>query len=205
MTDIAVRRPSPMAFPGSRGRSSGGVRSWFRRLRPVTDTDDELIVAELYRTYHRPLLAFVARLTAGDRQLAEDVVQETMIRAWRNLDRLDAEVESLMPWLATVAKRVYLDHRRYKDSRPPEAGDAPLEHLHVPDETNELLRSVMLSEALEMLTEAHREVLTETILADRTVNQAAAKLGIPVGTVKSRMYYALRALRATLQERGVTA
>jgi RNA polymerase sigma-70 factor (ECF subfamily) len=194
-----------MAFSGLRDRAPGGLRNWFRRLRPVTDTEDELIVAELYRTYHRPLLAFVTRLTAGDPQLAEDVVQETMIRAWRNLDRLDAEAESLMPWLATVARRVFLDHRRYREARPPETGDAPLEYLPLPDETDDLLRSVVLSEALEMLSEAHREALTETILADRTVNQAAEKLGIPVGTVKSRMYYALRALRVALQEKGVTA
>lgn len=195
-----------MAFPGTAGRTSGGgLRTWIRRLRPVTDGDDELIVAELYRRYHRPLLAFVGRMTAGDRQLAEDVVQETMIRAWRNLDRLDADAESLMPWLATVARRVLLDHRRYRDSRPPEAGDAPLEHLPVPDETNQLLRSVILADALEELSEAHREALNETILADRTVNEAAEKLGIPVGTVKSRMYYAVRALRAVLHEKGVTA
>jgi RNA polymerase sigma-70 factor, ECF subfamily len=194
-----------MAMPGTRGRAPGGLRTWIRRLRPVTDTDDELIVAELYRTYHRPLMAFVARLTLGDRQLAEDVVQETMIRAWRNLDRLDDEAESLMPWLATVARRIVLDHRRHRNARPQEAGDAPLEHLAVPDETNDLLRSVMLAEALEMLSAAHRQALNETILADRTVNQAAEKLGIPVGTVKSRMYYAVRALRVALQSKGVTA
>ncbi len=194
-----------MAFPGTRGRAPGGLRTWLRRLRPVADDEDELIVAELYRTYHRPLLAFVARLTNGDRQLAEDVVQETMIRAWRNLDKLDPESESLMPWLATVAKRIVLDHQRYRDARPPEAGDAPLEHLPIPDETEDLLRSVVLAEALETLSQAHREVLNETVLADRTVNQAAERLGIPVGTVKSRMYYAVRALRVALQERGVTA
>jgi len=58
---------------------------------------------------------------------------------------------------------------------------------------------------MQALSPAHREVLNETILGDRTVNQAAEVLGIPVGTVKSRVYYALRALRLVLDERGVSA
>jgi len=62
-----------------------------------------------------------------------------------------------------------------------------------------------VTEALRSLTSAHREVLNETILRDRTVNEAAEALGIPVGTVKSRVYYALKALRVVLAERGVAA
>ncbi|MFI6322273.1 sigma-70 family RNA polymerase sigma factor [Nonomuraea sp. NPDC050556] len=167
--------------------------------------DDELVVSELYRTYHGPLLSFVVRLTAGDRQWAEDVVQETMIRAWRASGQLDADTPSLMPWLATVARRIVIDDRRRKESRPQEAGDGPLENLTVPDEMEGLLRQVVVEEALKSLSPAHREILNETILRDRSVNDAAEKLGIPVGTVKSRVYYAVRALRVALEERGVTA
>jgi RNA polymerase sigma-70 factor (ECF subfamily) len=164
-----------------------------------------LAIAELYRTYHRPLLAFVSRLTTGDRHLAEDVVQETMIRAWQNLHHLDSESESLMPWLATVARNVLIDHQRRRASRPQEANEAQLENLQISDEIDGLLRSVLVSEALKSLSPAHREVLTATILADRTVNEAAEELQIPVGTVKSRVYYATRALRVALDEKGVTA
>lgn len=80
-----------------------------------------------------------------------------------------------------------------------------MENLPVPDQTEHLLRSVVVADALNELSPAHREVLTETILRDRTVNQAAEVLGIPLGTVKSRVYYALRALRVVLEERGVTS
>ena len=73
------------------------------------------------------------------------------------------------------------------------------------DETESLLRKVVVVEALQDLSVAHREVLNETILRDRTVNEAAEVLGIPVGTVKSRVYYALKALKVHLVERGVTA
>ena len=66
--------------------------------------DDDAVLTELYRQYRGPLLSFVLRLTAGDRQRAEDVVQETMVRAWRQAGRLDLTEPSLMPWLATVAR-----------------------------------------------------------------------------------------------------
>ncbi|WP_246063316.1 sigma-70 family RNA polymerase sigma factor [Nonomuraea longispora] len=204
------------------------LRHWLRRVRPddpvgdrtgdpmgdgvapheVPDDevpDDEVVVSALYREYHRPLLAFVIRLTAGDRQWAEDVVQETMIRAWRSAERLDPDAVSLMPWLATVARRIVIDDRRRRDARPQESGDGQLESMSVPDGMEGLLHQVVVAEALKALSPAHREILNETILRDRSVNDAARTLGIPVGTVKSRVYYAVRALRVALEERGVTA
>ncbi|WP_434093947.1 sigma-70 family RNA polymerase sigma factor [Nonomuraea pusilla] len=197
MRTSAYPRPSAEAAPAGGQR----LRRWLSRARP----DDEAVVSALYREYHRPLLAFVVRLTAGDRQWAEDVVQETMIRAWRSADRLDPDAVSLMPWLATVARRIVIDDRRRRDARPQESGDAPLASMTVPDELEGLLHQVVVSEALKALSPAHREILHETVLRDRSVNDAARALGIPVGTVKSRVYYAVRALRVALEERGVTA
>jgi RNA polymerase sigma-70 factor (ECF subfamily) len=183
---------------------SRGPRLRARRTN-VKDVDDDRIVAELYREYHRPLLSFVMKLVGNDRQWAEDVVQETMIRAWRSADQLDSESASLMPWLATVARRVVIDDRRRKAARPQEAGEGALETLHIADGMEDLLRKVVVTEALKSLSPAHREVLNETILRDRSVNQAAEVLGVPVGTVKSRTYYALRALKVALEERGALA
>jgi RNA polymerase sigma-70 factor (ECF subfamily) len=166
-------------------------------------TADDAIVTEMYRQYRTPLMAYVLRLTAGDRQHAEDVVQETMVRAWRQAGKLDLTEPSLMPWLATVARRIVIDDKRRRSVRPTEMGDEMLENAPVADSTEDLLRKVVVTEALRVLSPAHREVLSETILRDRTVNEAAEVLGIPVGTVKSRVYYALRALRVVLAERGV--
>ena len=185
---------------GGAGQGGGGGR--------LTGTaSDDLMVTELYRQYRGPLLLFVLRLTAGDRQQAEDVVQETMVRAWREARRLDLSQPSLKPWLATVARRIVIDEKRRKSARPPEIGGAEVVDRApaAADETESLLRKVLVSEALQALSAAHREVLNETILRDRTVNQAAEVLGIPVGTVKSRVYYALKALRVVLAERGVSA
>jgi len=77
------------------------------------------------------------------------------------------------------------------------------EKASVADETEDLLRKVAVAEALTATSAAHREVLNETILRGRTVNEAAEALGIPVSTVKSRVYYALRALRLVMAERGL--
>jgi len=165
--------------------------------------DDDALVTELYRQYRVPLMSYVLRLTAGDRQHAEDVVQETMVRAWRQAGQLDLTEPSLMPWLVTVARRIVIDDKRRRSARPAETGDDMLENAPAADTMEDLLRKVVVAEALQALSPAHREVLNETILRDRTVNQAAEVLGIPVGTVKSRVYYALRALRVILAERGV--
>ena len=193
MTPIRSAR-GPGARDSGPGRASSGQ-----------EASNDLIVTEMYRQYHRPLLSFVRRLTAGDRQQAEDVVQETMVRAWRQAGRLDPAAESLMPWLATVARRIVIDDWRRRLARPDETGDGLAERAPVADETEDLLRKVTVADALQALSPAHREVLSETILRDRTVNQAAEVLSIPVGTVKSRVYYALRALRLVLAERGVSA
>jgi RNA polymerase sigma-70 factor, ECF subfamily len=179
-----------LAGTGSRGRRD--------------QADDDAIVTELYRRYRTPLLAYVLRLTGGDRQQAEDVVQETMVRAWRQADQLDLAAPSLMPWLVTVARRIVIDQGRRRRARPAETGDQMLENVPVADMTEDLLRKVVVTEAMQTLSAAHREILNETILRDRSVNQAAEALGIPVGTVKSRVYYALRALRLVLAERGVS-
>src|SRR5262249_8796650 len=198
----ALRWGIPVPAGGKAGQGSTGRAGG----RLTGAASDDAVLTELYRQYHGPLLLFVIRLTAGDRQQAEDVVQETMVRAWREARRLDLSEPSLMPWLATVARRIVIDEHRRKRVRPLEIGGAEVVDRApvAADETDHLLRKMLVTEALQALTPAQREVLNETILRDRTVNEAAEGLGSPVGTVKSRVYYALKALRVALAERGVS-
>jgi RNA polymerase sigma-70 factor (ECF subfamily) len=207
-----------MAFPRPRGRGSGDQRRRWgstssvpratsvpRANAGLSPDSDDALVTELYRRYRAPLLTFVLRLTAGDRQRAEDIVQETMLRAWRQASQLDQHDDrSLMPWLATVARRIVIDEQRRRNARPMETDEGMLTTAAVPDWTDELLRSVVVADALRELSPAHREVLNATVLRGHTVNEAAEDLGIPVGTVKSRVYYAIRALRLVLAEREVS-
>ena len=158
----------------------------------------------LYREHAGPLFAYVLRLVGGDRYLAEDVVQETLLRAWRNAAHLDPESRPLRPWLVTVARRVVIDGHRSRLSRPAESGPAVLDQLPAEDDLDRALRLMTIHDALDDLSEAHREVLVETYFKGCTANEAAAELGIPPGTVRSRIFYALRSLRIALEERGVT-
>jgi RNA polymerase sigma-70 factor (ECF subfamily) len=159
----------------------------------------------LYKEHAGPLFAFVLRLVAGDRQCAEDVVQETLIRAWKNADQLHHATGSVRPWLVTVARRIVIDGHRSRQARPQEVDQAPLEVMPAADEIDRALRLMTLSDALGDLTPAHREALVETYFKGRTVSEAAETLGIPSGTVRSRVFYALRSMKLALEERGVTS
>jgi RNA polymerase sigma-70 factor (ECF subfamily) len=169
----------------------------------ITGGEGDADITALYQTYHAPLMGFVLRLAGGDRQHAEDVVQETMVRAWREAGRLDLSGPSLMPWLTAVARRIVIDDHRRKRARPAETGGRTVTDMPVDDDTTATVLRVAVADAMRQLTSSHRQILNETILRDQTVGKAAEVLGIPVGTAKSRVYYALRVLEVVLAERGL--
>ncbi len=164
--------------------------------------------AERLRALHSEhgdaLYAYAFRLTGGDRGRAEDLVQETLLRAWRNPRALDPEHGSVRAWLFTTIRHLAIDAWRRRDARVGEVvTDAVPEQVEV-DRTEQALEAWLIAEALNRLSPAHREVLLECFYRGRSVAEAAARLGIPPGTVKSRTYYALRSLRLILEEMGVT-
>lgn len=167
--------------------------------------DDDALMRALYDAHAAPLYAFVLRLVDGDRHRAEDVVQETLLRAWRNAEKLNAAAGSVRPWLVTVARRIVIDGHRNRQARPHEVDPGPLESLPAADEIDQALRGMLISEAMADLTVTHRQVLVETYLKGRSAVEAAGVLGVPPGTVRSRVFYALRSLRLALEERGVTS
>lgn len=158
----------------------------------------------LYEQHAAPLLAYSLRLTGGDRGRSEDIVQETLLRAWRHPEALDPDRGPVRSWLFTVARNVAVDAHRARRARPVEVGDEALAVVPAVDEIEQALDRWLIADALATLSPDHRAVLVETYYRGRSVADAAATLGVPSGTVKSRTFYALRALRLALEERGVT-
>ncbi|CAM5578890.1 RNA polymerase subunit sigma OS=Kitasatospora aureofaciens OX=1894 GN=GCM10010502_53710 PE=3 SV=1 [Kitasatospora aureofaciens] len=134
-------------------------------------------------------------------------MQETLLRAWQHPAAFDPERGPARAWLCTVARNLVIDAHRARRARPTEVDGQALERLaeQTPgeDEIEQTLQSWAVAEAIRTLSAEHRAVLLETYYRGRTMVEAAEMLGIPVGTVKSRTYYALKALRLALQERGI--
>jgi len=163
--------------------------------------------AELLRTLHdqhaRALWSYVVGLTGGDRGKAEDVVQETMLRAWRHPDVLDQSQGSSRAWLFTVARRLVIDGWRSAQQRSELTTASPPENA-LSDHTDDVANRTVIAAAMQRLSLEHREVLLECYYRGSSVAQAADRLKIPPGTVKSRTHYALHALRLALDEIGGT-
>lgn len=162
----------------------------------------EAFVRALYDDAAGPLFGYALRLT-GDRARAEDVVQETLVRAWVRAQDLDLEPAALRGWLFTVARNLVTDLRRGDAARPSTvADDHALSVAPAADDLERAMLSWTVADALHRLTAQHRAVLEATFYAGHSVAEAAHLLGVPVGTVKSRTYYGLRALRLALEEVG---
>ncbi|WP_420814733.1 sigma-70 family RNA polymerase sigma factor [Kineococcus siccus] len=166
---------------------------------------DEIAVARAYDAHGAELYRFLLR-SLGDAGSAQDVVQETFLRAWRAGDRFDPSLGSLRTWLFSIARNAMLDHVRAAGVRPwqvalvddasasPHAGDDPSERL---------LRGWVVEEALRRLSAEHRTAIVETYLKDRPYAEVAAEMDLPVGTLRSRVFYGLKALRVAMDEMGV--
>jgi RNA polymerase sigma-70 factor, ECF subfamily len=186
-----VRASKPPAPPST----GTGTASPPSPTDPASPTDP---VSELWRTHGSALLRFAQKLTLGDRQRAEDIVQETLLRAWRHPEVLGTGRTPIRPWLFTVARRIAIDMWRAR-ARTDEITDGTQPDL--PDPTDCIERAITALDvraALATLSPAHRQIITEIYYNNHSVAETAAILGIPPGTVKSRAHYATRQLRHAL-------
>ncbi|KAA0024995.1 sigma-70 family RNA polymerase sigma factor [Antrihabitans cavernicola] len=162
--------------------------------------------AELLRVLYDQHASVLWRYTVGligDPGRAEDIVQETLLRAWQRPNVLDQSTTSARAWLFTVARNLAFDEHRSARSRREFGTDAPPE-VQTPDQTDRALDSWLIADALATLSNDHREVIVHSYYRGLSTHQIADELEIPEGTVKSRMHYGMRALRLALQEMGVT-
>ncbi|WP_280271725.1 sigma-70 family RNA polymerase sigma factor [Nocardia wallacei] len=171
---------------------------------PVDNGDP--VQAELLRALYDEHGAALWRYTYSlvrDSGRAEDIVQETLLRAWQRPHVLDQSTASARAWLFTVARNMAVDeyrsarHRReYRTDKPPEQA--------TPDQADRALDGWLIADALARLSIDHRDVIVRAYYRGLSTYQIATELAIPEGTVKSRMHYGMRALRSTLTEMGVT-
>ncbi len=196
----------------------GVVRTWLGDLVSVAEAEErtaaeeaQLVaqiaagdagapVTELYRRYGRRLFRFGVQVLAND-GLAEEMVQECFVRLWRTAGQFDPERANVGTYLFVVARSAALDIRKRPSSRPL----LPVDEVYEPpqfDNVEQILDSLIMREALDTLSPAHRQVVRMAHDQDLTQSQIAEKLGLPLGTVKTRMFHAVRALRTALDERG---
>ena len=159
--------------------------------------DAEEVITQLYKDNGSFVLGYVTGLLR-DRYLAEDVVQETMLRAWRHCAGFSPEKGSVRGWLMRVAHNIAMDKIRMRQSRPAEVAQYDSSLALVEDHADSVVTAVQVRAALERLSPAHRVVVEQMYLNGCTAREAAERLGIPEGTVFSRAFYALRQLRRDL-------
>ena len=161
-----------------------------------------VVMQQLHDEHAAALWGYCLRLTSHDHARAEDVMQETLLRAWRHWDRLEESHGSVRSWLYTVARNIVIDEWRTRRAQS-EVSVAEVPESGGSDEVDRMLQSWVVADALSALSAEHRAVVVECYYRGASVAQAAAHLGVPEGTVKSRTHYALRALRLALNERGI--
>jgi RNA polymerase sigma-70 factor (ECF subfamily) len=160
--------------------------------RPISANPGHLL-SILMADHGRALLSYTESLL-HDRHLAEDIVQETLIRAWHHSERLYSTKGSVRGWLLTVARNLVIDGKRSAASRHESIG-AEYSEAALPDHVDAVLARVETAALLRKLSPEHQAVLNHIFLDDRTIQETAHILGIPAGTVKSRQHYALNRLR----------
>jgi RNA polymerase sigma-70 factor, ECF subfamily len=204
VSTAASARASGLDPGGVEGRLSNcGAKSVITGVSGSQFGRDEGLAREMYDDHAVALVNYVQRMMNGDRQTAEDIVQETWLRAWRHADRVPAEARR--QWLFVTARNVAIDTYRARKARPAEAGGDAMDAVIDDEGLDAALDTVLLMDALRSLSYDHRSVLFDCYYRGLTAAQIAAAQGLPPGTVRSRIHYALRGLRMALQERGVNA
>jgi RNA polymerase sigma-70 factor (ECF subfamily) len=164
----------------------------------MSGPSDEQMARAVFAEHGRAMQLYATRLL-GDRELAEDVVQEALIRIWRHPEVLTNGQGSIRGWLLTTVRNIVISRARARAVRPREIPESPTNPAAVEDHAGAVVAAVTVHAALDTLTAEHRTVIEQVYLRGRDLDEVARILGVPKGTVKSRAHYALRALRRAME------
>lgn len=176
-----------------------------RQHDALVDLSDERDVHVLYNAHGPELYRFVHR-QLRDASAAQDVVQEVFLRAWRRAESYDPAIASIRTWLFGITRNVMIDQLRRDAVRPwQRVGDgADLEPVGGSASFDErIVDAWVIEEALRRLSSEHRDAIVQTHLRQRPYEEVAAEQEIPVGTLRSRVYYGLKGLHLAIEEMGV--
>jgi RNA polymerase sigma-70 factor (ECF subfamily) len=189
-------RRGPATLPTS-GDTPGEHISLGDQLVAIGHEGADATFRSLYTEHAPTLLGLATALTSGDRGRAEDLVQETMLRAWTHRNHLDIQRRSPRAWLFTITRRLAIDAYRARQARPQET-ELNEQLALAGQQADACIDEIGVRAAIAALPGPQRQVLTEVYYLDRSVAETARILQIPPGTVRSRTFYGLRALRHAL-------
>jgi RNA polymerase sigma-70 factor, ECF subfamily len=186
---VSVVQVPSTAEPTARGELSQDTRRRFQQR-------DLTALAEVYDRYQRPVWSVAMSVTRAD-HLAQEAVQDAFLRAWGAAASYDPTLD-LGPWLMTITRRAALDLIR-REFRPTRGGHAEEQDGVVEDPGIEQAWTAwQVQEALGRLGDDERDIVRLSFFEDLTHTQIADRLGLPIGTVKSRSYRAHRRLAELL-------
>jgi len=162
----------------------------------------ELLTQRLHADHGAALFGW-ALGRVQDRRDAEELVAETLVRAWRRYEQFDSERGSERAWVFGIARNAATDLYRQSRRRLRMVRDDEAPDVGEDGGIDRLAEDSVIRDVLDELSDNHRAVIVEAFYFGRTSMEISERLGVPSGTVKSRMFYGMRALRAALEERGV--
>ena len=168
----------------------------------LRDGDADQSMRALLRAYGGGVYGFALK-RLGDAGLAEEIVQDVMVRVWRNGSGFNHRRGSVRSWIYEIATNLVIDAHRRRTARPVLARYAGSDGA---DERESLELEILrwqVQEVLAQLRSEHREVISLIYFEELKIREVAERLRVPVGTVKSRCYYALESLRVALEEQGL--
>lgn len=193
-------RPGGGALSARRTRFEGTGK----KVGALDPVDGEAWLREIH-DQHGAELYRLARRLLGDDGAAQDLLQEVLLKAWRSRASYDSAIASRRTWLFAMVRNAAVDAARARAVRPvlaserqPGSGSEPA----VPDEVDRLVRVAELRDALSTLPPAMRDAVVLTQAAGFTYAETGERLGVPAGTVKSRVHHGLARLRDEMTEEG---